>query len=390
MFSAPAYVRKWRATDNAIEGVAALHSDLPLLLDELHQCPPKLVGDVAYLLAEGQGKARGERSGGVRQLLRWRSLFLSTGETGLAEYMATADLKATAGQEMRFAEIPASPAGGFGVFEDLHGESGGEAFALRLREAVASEYGTAGRAWLEWLVKHREQAQTAVQQRIRELSTDWVPGEAAGQVASVARRFALVAAAGELATRAGITGWPKGAAVAAVRACFEAWLDVRGGTGRAEERDVLRRLRAFFQENEHRFEWWERAHDDRSPKTLARAGFRKRFYRGEPVLSDADAFKHFGDKAPSAEAADDMTLDFYVFPDAMRREVFRETDSRFAHRVLIDRGIVKTEKTAKDGPPRATRRERLPGGAKGGLSSVYVITSAGRAALEAALESMGG
>ena len=388
VFSAPAYVRKWRSTDNALESVAALHSDLPLLLDELHQCPPKLVGDVAYLLAEGQGKARGERAGGLRQILRWRSLFLSTGETGLAEYMATADVKATAGQEMRFAEITAAPEGGFGVFEHLHGEPSGEAFALRLREAVATEYGTAGRAWLEWLVAHHDQVACEVQRFILQLAGHWTPPGAAGQVASVARRFALVAAGGELATRAGITGWAKGAAQAAVRACFDSWIEVRGGTGRAEERDLLRRLRGFLQANEHRFEWWERAHDDRSPKTLNRAGFRKRYYQGQAIESDADAYKHFGEDAPSASLAQDLTMDFFVFRDAFTAEVVRDTDLRFAHRILIERGILKTEKNGST--VRPYRRERLPGNDKGALSSVYVITAAGRAALEEALLSMGG
>ena len=388
VFSAPAYVRKWRATDNAVEGVAALHSDLPLLLDELHQAPARLVGDMAYLFAEGQGKARGERTGGVRSILRWRTLFLSTGETGLAEYMATADVRATAGQEMRFAEITAAPEGGFGVFEHLHGEPTGEAFALRLREAVATEYGTAGRAWLEWLVSHHEQAGAEVPRRILEVSGEWVPPGAVGQVASVARRFALVGVAGELATRAGITGWPKGAALAAARRCFDAWIEVRGGAGRSEERELLRRLRAFLQANEHRFEWWERAHDDRSPKTLNRAGFRKRYFNGQAIESDSDAHRHFGEHAPSADAARDLTMDFFCFLEVMRAEVFRDTDLRFAHRTLIERGILKTEKNGST--LRPYRRERLPGGDKASLTSVYVVTAEGRARLDEALEGMGG
>jgi putative DNA primase/helicase len=388
VFSAPSYVRKWRATDNAVEGVAALHSDLPLLLDELHQCPPKIVGDVAYLLAEGQGKARGDRSGGLRSILRWRTLFLSTGETGLVEYMETAGIKTTAGQEMRFAEIKASPEGGHGVFENLHGEPSGEAFALRLRDAVSSEYGTAGRTWLEWLVANADEATEEVQRRVRDLGAEWTPKGAAGQVASVARRFALVAAAGEMATRAGITGWAKGAATAAVFVCFSAWIEARGGVGRAEERELLRRLRSFLQANEHRFEWWERAHDDRSPKTLNRAGFRKRFYMGEAIESDSDVQRHFGERAPGREAAQEITTDVYVFVETFRSEVVQDSDVQFAHRVLISRGILKTERNGTT--VRPYRRERLPGSEKGSRSTVYVITSEGRAALDDALATMGG
>jgi putative DNA primase/helicase len=371
-----------------LEGVAALHSDLPLLLDELHQCSPREVGDAVYTLAEGQGKARGERTGGLRSILRWRTLFLSTGETGLAEYMATADVRATAGQEMRIAEIPAAPEGGFGVFEHLHGEPTGEAFALRLRAAVAAEYGTAGRAWLEWLVAHHAEAGAEVQLRILEVAGAWCPPGASGQVASVARRFALVGVAGEMATRAGITGWPKGAALAAVGECFRAWIEVRGGAGRSEERELLRRLRMFLQANEHRFEWWERAHDDRAPKTLARAGYRKRYFNGEAIERDSDVHRLTGRDAPTIVDAEQMTVDFYVFPEVFRAEVFGEADARFAHRVLIDWGIVKTE---KNGPTmRPYRRERLPGSGRGALSTVYVITAEGRARIEDALASMGG
>lgn len=53
------YVRQWRATSNGLEGLAALHADDGLLiLDELEQVDPKEAGEVAYMLGNGQGKAR--------------------------------------------------------------------------------------------------------------------------------------------------------------------------------------------------------------------------------------------------------------------------------------------------------------------------------------------
>ena len=57
-----------------------------------------------------------------------------------------------------------------------------------------------------------------------------VPEAALGQVQRVRRRFALVAVAGELASETGITGWPKGEAIDAARAVFNAWLMVRPGS----------------------------------------------------------------------------------------------------------------------------------------------------------------
>jgi putative DNA primase/helicase len=50
----------------------------------------------------------------------------------------------------------------------------------------------------------------------------------------VGARFALVGAAGEMATEAGLTGWPTGESERAARACFNAWLAARGGIGNGE------------------------------------------------------------------------------------------------------------------------------------------------------------
>ena len=59
--------------------------------------------------------------------------------------------------------------------------------------------------------------------------------DAGGQVRSVARRFALVAVAGELATKAGITGWPQGEAMRAAQVMFSAWPKERGTTGASKD-----------------------------------------------------------------------------------------------------------------------------------------------------------
>ena len=79
-----AYPRLWRATANDLEGLAALHNDGLLILDELSQIDPKEAGEAAYLLANGQGKARASRTGAARQAARWRLLFLSAGEDSQA------------------------------------------------------------------------------------------------------------------------------------------------------------------------------------------------------------------------------------------------------------------------------------------------------------------
>ncbi|MEO8818881.1 MAG: hypothetical protein ABI393_11525 [Paralcaligenes sp.] len=74
----------------------------------------------------------------------------------------------------------------------------------------------------------------------------------AAQVLRVARRFALVALAGELATGAGLTGWAKGEASAAARECFASWLENFGGAGNQEQRAILAHVRGLcggFEQN---------------------------------------------------------------------------------------------------------------------------------------------
>ena len=47
------YLRQWRATANGLEGIAALHSDTLLCLDELSEVNPREAGNIAYMLANG-------------------------------------------------------------------------------------------------------------------------------------------------------------------------------------------------------------------------------------------------------------------------------------------------------------------------------------------------
>ncbi|MTD33444.1 hypothetical protein [Paludibacterium denitrificans] len=65
-----------------------------------------------------------------------------------------------------------------------------------------------------------------------------IPDGAAEEVGRVAARFALVAFAGELATRYGVTGWQAGEAFRAARRCFREWL-AENNTGQAADDRAL-------------------------------------------------------------------------------------------------------------------------------------------------------
>ena len=58
------YKVTWRATDNGIESVAAVHNDGLAVLDEIGQVSADALGATAYMLANGQAKRRMTRDGG--------------------------------------------------------------------------------------------------------------------------------------------------------------------------------------------------------------------------------------------------------------------------------------------------------------------------------------
>ena len=347
VFGGRDYLQRWRASDNGLEAQAAQSNDALLCLDEIGQLDPKVAGDSAYLLSNGSGKIRANRTGGARPRLQWRVLFLSAGEVGLAEHMSEAGKRAKAGQELRMVDIPADAGVGRGVFEELHTFEGGGELAQHLARACEHTHGTVGRQWLELLVTRTDGLAKALRERIDRIEGGLVPELAAGQVRRVGRRFALIAAAGEMATEAGLTGWPQGEATRGAVACFNAWIESRGGIGASEDAAVLRQVRYWFGlHGEARFTDWNRADDDHAPKTMNRAGWRK-------------AVKGMGD--------DLVSWEWFVLPDVFKLEACKGYNHTAALALLKLGGHLIPGTGG-----RYDRRESPPGADK---CSVYRIKS---------------
>ena len=330
------YLQRWRATAVGIEQTAVAYNDTLLCLDEIGQVDPHTAGEVAYMLANGQGKLRGAKAGGLRKTERWRMIFLSSGEISLAQHMSEAGRKAKAGQELRLADIPSNAGAGFGVFEDLHDKKSGAEFAEAMEKTAAKYHGTAGRAFLREVLKRGiEKAARFIVERRGEFDT-YIPKEAQGQAIRVARRFGLVAAAGELATALGVTGWQKHEATNAAQKCMNAWLEARGGAGQREITQALEQVQAFFElHGAARFTPW-----DKNPETEVtqnRAGFRRE--------SETNAGE----------------WDYYVFPSVFKDEICKGLDWRMIQDVLVTRGWIEPTRGADGAIKSHTRAERLPG-----------------------------
>ena len=367
VYGGASYLQRWRSTDNALEATAAQHSDCLLILDELAQIDPKTAGECAYMLANEQGKARATRNGTPRARQAWRLLFLSAGELGLADHMAEGMKRTRTGQEVRMADIPADAGMGLGAFEELHGHAGGAVFAKHVTHQAQAVYGAPGRAWLEWLTSNADTLKASIRKSADALAAQLIPKDSSGQVERVGARFALVGAAGELATEAGLTGWPAGESDAAARACFNAWLAARGGNGNGEVVAMLRAVRRFLETHgEGRFAMWHRGADDHAPKTLQRAGVRRMLNAdGEPIKTNNQHGHEFGDKMPSA-LGEGVSFEYFILAETFRAEVCQGFDYKAVCRVLVDHGCLAPDK----GRPFDSRA-RLPGI---GLSWCYRVT----------------
>lgn len=155
----------------------------------------------------------------------------------------------------------------------------------------------------------------------------------------VARRFGVVAAAGELASAHGLTGWQPGEALDAVGKCFSSWLDGFGGLGNKEERALLDQVRAFFQR--HGSSRFERLDGYEDQKVIDRAGFRrgkagsdleylvmseafKEMCKGHDFRAAAKVLRHAGMLEPDREGKNSQSIRvkgirerYYVFPACM-------------------------------------------------------------------------
>jgi uncharacterized protein (DUF927 family) len=333
------YPRLWRATANGLEGLAALHNDGLLILDELSQIDPKEAGEAAYLLANGQGKTRAQRSGTARQAASWRLLFLSAGEESLSAHMARIGRKASAGQEIRLVDIEADAGKGLGAFETLNGCASSAAMADAIKDAATRHHGAAGVAWLRNIVNDRGKLSDFITDGVRQFVGENVPAGATGQVLRVAQRFGLVAMAGELATHYGVTGWAEGEATKAACRCFAAWLEGFGGTGNREDRALLAQVRSFFET--HGASRFEDVAANTDQRVVNRAGF----YR----------------------TGVDGAREFLVLPEAFKRDVCAGFDLKMATGCLVAQGWI-----APGGDGRPTQKPRLPGL---GTARAYVFTN---------------
>ncbi|MFZ9393361.1 MAG: DUF927 domain-containing protein [Ilumatobacteraceae bacterium] len=172
----PTAMYSWDSTKVFIERLCGFLCHLPVILDETKRAKdPKIVRDVVYDFANGQGRGRGAPDG-TRQTASWRSVMLTSGEA------AATSFSQDGGTRARVLSITGKPMG----TNMKDGGPAAESLAAQLQE----NYGHLGRKLMHYLVGVADQHEA-----LREV---W--RSTRDQYAAVARTAVSRRHAGNLAT----------------------------------------------------------------------------------------------------------------------------------------------------------------------------------------------
>jgi uncharacterized protein (DUF927 family) len=333
------FVDSWRTTANGLEPLLASHNDGTLFLDEIAQADPRAISELIYTAGNSVGKHRMTRNLTAAHTLRWHVLLLSSGEHTIGAHAQRASVKLAGGAAVRLIDIPADAGKGLGIFECLHGNKSAGGFADRLRTAALQSYGVALHAFVECLIDIPPEARRAIISNERELflrSCDLAG--ACPEVQRAAKRMAVIAAAGELASYLGILPWPTGAANEGVRTCFNAWRQSRGDDNVAhDDARAIEQVRGYLERYGH-----------------------SRFEPVGPVALNGDARDHITDRAGWRRRTGNGATEYLVQPEFFRSELCKGFEATSVARALESRGCLRRQGrhwTVRTTIPGAGKRE---------------------------------
>ena len=236
------FAASWDMTKGGLEIEASSRNDTMLPLDEIKRADPKRVQEMAYSLANGQGKGTMTREREGRAKLSWRLLALSSGERSLSEHAAIGGNAAHAGAELRMVDVNAGTRT-HRAFDELHGLAGAD-FHRLLTVAVGAHHGHIGPAFVEKLLAKDDRS--GLLEDFAAVRAKFTEDNA--QAGRVADRFAVIALAGEMAITYDLLPWTQGSALADCQLLYGEWLS-RVGSGNAEDRQILSGILDFIEKH---------------------------------------------------------------------------------------------------------------------------------------------
>ncbi|EDR5177110.1 DUF927 domain-containing protein [Salmonella enterica] len=314
----------WYGTALGMLNEAVAHNDGFMSLDEIGQNSSRRdVAESAYALFNGVGKLQGRREGGNREIMRFTTLALSTGETDLESFIREDGGRVNAGQLVRLLNIPLTRASSYHTLPD------GKAHADALKSAWQSHHGATGRKWVSLLADNPKAAQEAVEAAKKRWKA-MLSGKYEEQAGRVADRFAILEAA--LILSLPLTGWEAGDCRGAIEHSFNEWV-ARYGKGNRERVQLVEDVENFLLVNGSRFD----------------------------VIAGEDDYHGFRTDTPrragwlTVKGGPDGRDVYYVLPVVFKNEVVAGRDHTQAARILHEAGVLwkKDKKTYPARTPRS-------------------------------------
>jgi uncharacterized protein (DUF927 family) len=260
VWAAPKWKNTWRSTDNGLEGLCCAHNDAFMVLDEIGQCTPEVVGKSVYMIANETAKLRANRKGDLKEIRNWRTLFASDGEISVEQMILEYTNKVKAGQLVRLLDVPlqfrdaiTTDDGTPSVYHNLHGFKDITEFSKHFYQQSSKYYGTPIREFLRWysslrsseeLERLRKQYQSAVN-KLEEYCTE-NHGACSSQVKRGIERFALVLLALLKASENKLLSIDGDSCIESVTKIFDLWIRGRGTTASLENKQILEKVKLFI------------------------------------------------------------------------------------------------------------------------------------------------
>lgn len=177
-------IMQWMSTQAAVEQLAGVCSELPIFLDDAQYCPDELKRAAVYMIANGRGKGRASRAGGVGEVSSWHTVALSTSEEPLHE--------ASPHEGARGRILP--------VGGSVHPfPAGSGPLVQSLERSALLNHGYAGETYVRHLNNFDESEWAKLRRRHAEVRRDYLTGGASNVVDRVGGYIAAIQLAAEIA-----------------------------------------------------------------------------------------------------------------------------------------------------------------------------------------------
>jgi putative DNA primase/helicase len=216
----------WNSTVNNLERVFSGYNQTILFLNET-RIAGKNAKDAAESILDAIMKIEGSAGKGrlnKAETRRWFAPLLSTSNFSVPDLAKQAGQRSDSALLDRLADIPV-PAGGFGMFETLHGFADVAAFSVELKRLAAENHGWAGRKFVRRLLRAKKKDMPALKEFIEDRRARYTR-KAKREIASSTRdltrlhgKFATIYAAGALAIDYEILPFKRGDLLAAILKC---------------------------------------------------------------------------------------------------------------------------------------------------------------------------